>query len=206
MSLRFFDVTFRAVLVGSMLICAPVEVGAQSVDRPDKPNREKTRVVSRPQDKDRLPLSQLTTSKISRDVDAIRRECVQYNDVYRIDCLRQGIDMMLATLPENSEYEQAKNILGKTSGQLNHIVSVYQDRSATKLVPAPGANPRFKKQRQYSAIKRNTVALATKQATAAVDEAATSLLRSSENSERRYAHYQEISIAVDSTKTLLRSS
>jgi hypothetical protein len=38
-----------------------------------------------------------------------------------------------------------------------------------------------------------------------IDEASTQLLRSAENSERRYAHYQQISAAVDSTKTLLRS-
>jgi hypothetical protein len=43
-------------------------------------------------------------------------------------------------------------------------------------------------------------------AQSAVEEAATELLRSGENSARRYVHYQEISVAVDSTKVLLRSS
>jgi hypothetical protein len=55
------------------------------------------------------------------------------------------------------------------------------------------------------AIKREAVPEAMAKAQNVIDEAATQLLRSSENSERRYAHYQQISVAVDSTKVLLRS-
>ena len=56
-----------------------------------------------------------------------------------------------------------------------------------------------------SQFKRSALPKALAQATAVIDEAATQLLRSAENSERRYAHYQQISAAVDSTKVLLRS-
>ena len=54
-------------------------------------------------------------------------------------------------------------------------------------------------------MKRSALPKAMAKANAVVEEAATQLLRSAENSERRYAHYQQISAAVDSTKTLLRS-
>ena len=66
-------------------------------------------------------------------------------------------------------------------------------------------NPRFKKTRTYHAIRKADLPQAMAKANAVVTEAATELLRSAENSERRYAHYQQISAAVDSTKTLLRS-
>jgi len=153
-----------------------------------------------------MPLNRMTTRKIVLDLASVRKECSGYDEVYRIDCLRQGIDMIVATLPDNSEYRDAKRILKKASSRLGRIVSTYQDPSAPKLEVPAGANPRFKKRRSYVAIQREAVPEAMAKAQNAVNEAATALLRSSENSERRYVHYQEISVAVDSTKQLLRSS
>jgi hypothetical protein len=152
-----------------------------------------------------LPLSRATTQKIVLDLASIRKECGGYDEVYRIDCLRQGIEMVAASLPDNSEYREAKRILKKASSRLGRIVSTYQDKSAPKLDVPASANPRFHKRRRYVAIKREAVPEAMAKAQNVIDEAATQLLRSSENSERRYAHYQQISVAVDSTKVLLRS-
>ena len=44
------------------------------------------------------------------------------------------------------------------------------------------------------------------EAAAIVDDTSTILLRSTENSERRQIAYQEIAVAIDSTKVLLRSA
>jgi len=153
-----------------------------------------------------LPLSRATTEKIVLDLASVRKECGGYDEVYRIDCLRQGIDMVAASLPDNSEYREAKLILKKASSRLGRIVSKYQDTSAPKLEVPANANPRFKKRRRYVAITREAVPQAMAKAQNVIEEATTQLLRSGENSERRYAHYQEISVAVDSTKILLRSS
>lgn len=150
--------------------------------------------------------NRLETNRIIEELRLVRRECSQYEAVYRIDCLRQGIDMVVASMPDNGDYKEAKRILRRTSQRLSRIVSTYQDRSAPKLVAPRNANPRFKKRRTYRAVKRESLPRAMAEANAAVAEAATQLLRSAENSERRYAHYQQISAAVDSTKTLLRSS
>jgi hypothetical protein len=152
-----------------------------------------------------IPLNRATTEKIILDLASIRRECGGYDEVYRIDCLRQGLDMVAASLPDNSEYREAKRILKKASSRLGRIVSQYQDKSAPKLEVPARANPRFKKRRKYVAIKREAVPQAMAKAQNVIDEATTQLLRSSENSERRYVHYQNISVAVGSTKTLLRS-
>ncbi len=153
-----------------------------------------------------LPLTRPMTYKIVLDLASIRHECGSYDEIYRIDCLRQGIDMIVASLPDNSEYRNAKRILGTASRRLSRIVSTYQDPTAPKLEVPADANPRFPKRRRYTAIRPNAVPEPMAKAQSAVEEAATALLRSSENSARRYAHYQEISVAVDSTKVLLRSS
>jgi hypothetical protein len=182
--------------------------GRQTVSRPD---REPTRNVTPTTDNDgrntvSIGLSAMTTRKIVRDLESVRRECTDYDQVYRIDCLRQGIDMIVATLPDNSEYREAKNILRRTSARLSRVVATYQDPSAPRLEAAPNANPRFRKRRAYAAIRRDAVPDAMARAQKIIDEAKTELLRSGENSERRYAHYQDISFALDSTKVLLRSS
>ena len=44
------------------------------------------------------------------------------------------------------------------------------------------------------------------QAQRVVQQAETKLLRSSENSEKRFQHYQQVATAVGSTKVLLRSA
>jgi hypothetical protein len=182
---------------------------AQSVDHPhepgDKGGRDSGNNDGRSSERE-LPLSRMTTHKIVLDLASIRRECGGYDEVYRIDCLRQGIDMVVASLPDNSEYRDVKRILRRASSRLGRIVSTYQDTTAPKLEVPANANPRFRKRRRYVAIKREAVPQAMARAQNVIDEAATQLLRSSENSERRLAHYQEISVAVDSTKVLLRSS
>lgn len=163
--------------------------GRVGLDRPDR------RVVE----------VRLDTERIVQDLLSIRRECGRYDEVYRIDCLRQGIDMTIARMPDIPENRDAKRILKRASRQLASIVSTYQDRSAPVLEVPRSANPRFKSRRTYRAVKRSALPKAMAKANAVVEEAATQLLRSAENSERRYAHYQQISAAVDSTKTLLRS-
>jgi hypothetical protein len=147
----------------------------------------------------------LDTDRIVRDLQSIRRECRKYDEVYRIDCLRQGIDMTIARMADRPENRDAKRILRRASRQLASIVSTYEDRSAPRLEVPRSANPRFRTRRTYRAVKRAALPNAMAKANAVVEEAATQLLRSAENSERRYAHYQQISAAVDSTKTLLRS-
>ena len=156
-------------------------------------------------DREEIRVSRYETDRIIEDLRSVRRECGNYDEIYRIDCLRQGIDMVVASMPDSADYRDAKRILRRTSRRLGAIVSTYQDRSAPKLVAPRDANPRFKKRRTYRAVKRESLPRAMADANAVVSEAATQLLRSAENSERRYAHYQQISVAVDSTKVLLRS-
>lgn len=168
-----------------------------------RPDRSGPAGLNRP---DRLVQNErLDTERIVQDLLSIRRECRKYDEVYRIDCLRQGIDMTIARMANRPENREAKQILRRASRQLAGIVATYEDRSAPLLEVPRSANPRFKTRRTYRAVKRSALPKAMAKANAVVEEAATQLLRSAENSERRYVHYQQISAAIDSTKTLLRS-
>lgn len=172
----------------------------------DKGGRDGGRNNSNHDRADRLVKNErLDTDRIVQDLLSIKRECGRYDDVYRIDCLRQGIDMTIARMSDRPENRDAKKILRRASRQLAAIVSTYEDDNAAVLEVSPNVNPRFKKKRTYHAVRKADLPKAMAKANAVVDEAATQLLRSAENSERRYAHYQQISAAVDSTKTLLRS-
>jgi hypothetical protein len=185
---------------------------AQSVDHPHNPDpghdpggNGGQNIGGRGEERD-VRLSQVITRRIVLDLASVRKECSNYDEVYRIDCLRQGIDMIVGTLPDNSEYRDVKRVLRQASARLARIVSTYEDTAAPRLDAPANANPRFKRRRHYVAIRREAAPEAMAKATRVIEEATTELLRSGENSERRYAHYQQISVAVDSTKILLRSS
>jgi hypothetical protein len=66
-------------------------------------------------DRREIQITRLDTDRIVRDLRSIRLECGQYDQVYRIDCLRQGIDMVAANIPDAPEYREAKRILRRTS-------------------------------------------------------------------------------------------
>ena len=150
-------------------------------------------------------LNWLLTNRISKDFNAAVTECGRYDDVYRIDCLRQNMQRIADSLPDDGDYGRVKRILSNAAGKLGGIVEKYADPKAPRLTPPPGANPRFRQNRSYKAVRRDKVRQAMTEAAQAVQEAATQLLRSSENSAARLAHYQSISVAVGSTKVLLRS-
>ncbi len=151
-------------------------------------------------------INTLITGKIVKDFDAVVQECSQYDPVYRIDCLKKNIDDIIKSLPNNGAYRDARKILTNASRSLDRIVRQNQDTAAPYQDKKSGANLRFKRHHRYRAIKRNKLQVALSQARAVMEEARTQLLRSSENSQARFAHYQAIATAVGSTKVLLRST
>ena len=75
----------------------------------------------------------LDTERIVQDLLSIRRECRKYDEVYRIDCLRQGIDMTIARMSDRRENREAKRILRHASRQLAAIVDTYEDENAALI-------------------------------------------------------------------------
>ncbi len=154
----------------------------------------------------RTNLNWLITQSVNKDLAAANDECGRYDPEYRIDCLKTNIDNMLRKLPRSGDYREARQILQKASQRLGNIVNKYADPSKPRIKATPGANPRFKRVRHYRAVKRSALNSAMREARQVIQEAQTQLLRSAENSSLRRAHYQSISVAVGSTKVLLRSA
>jgi hypothetical protein len=153
----------------------------------------------------RTNLNWLITNKIHKDFAAAVTECGRYDPVYRIDCLRQNLDHLIRSMPSSGDYRQARQILERASRRLGAIVNKYDDPETPRLKPRSRANPRFLQNRSYRAVKRRQLGRALAEARQVIQEASTQLLRSSENSVARLAHYETMAVAVNSTKVLLRS-
>lgn len=115
---------------------------------------------------------------------------------YRFDCLRNVLGRAASTIENRPNYRDAARELRSLSRKLDGIVSKYQDRSAPRAAVG---------QRTYRAVSTANLEQARREASEAIDESVTKLLRSAGNSEKRKTHYSQIATAVGSTKRLLRS-
>ncbi len=115
---------------------------------------------------------------------------------YRFDCLRNVLGRAASTIENRPNYRDAARELRSLSRKLDGIVSKYQDRSAPRAAVG---------QRTYRAVSTANLDQARREASEAIDESVTKLLRSAGNSEKRKTHYSQIATAVGSTKRLLRS-
>jgi hypothetical protein len=130
-------------------------------------------------------------------IESGSRECEgALRPEYRFDCLKNVLARAASTIENRPNYREAAQDLRSLSRQLDGIVTRYQDTGA----PRATLN-----RRSYRAVSQANLAQARREATAAIEETTTKLLRSAGNSEKRKVHYAQISRAVGSTKTLLRS-
>lgn len=125
---------------------------------------------------------------------------------YRIDCIRFYFRQVASELPQTGEYAPVRAALARAADQLDAIVRQNQDTAAPSVRPRQNGKPAAPRLPPIRAIRADAEARAARQAEAVIAEAATALLRSTENSERRMTHFQQIAAAIDSTKVLLRSA
>ncbi|MCF3641086.1 hypothetical protein LXM94_14010 [Rhizobium sp. TRM95111] len=147
--------------------------------------------------------SDYLTNAIVLNLRAVREECSRYDPIYRLDCVQQGFEEVARRMPQG-DYREARQIIFRAAAQLDSVVARNADRSVPRQRSVP--NRRFKQKKTYTAVKRQNLRQAMQQAERVVAEAETRLLRSAENSEKRYSHYQQIAAAVGSNKVLLRSA
>ncbi|MHA7775443.1 hypothetical protein [Roseibium sp. M-1] len=130
-------------------------------------------------------------------IESGSRECEgSFRPEYRFDCLKNVLARAASTIERRPNYQEAGRELRSLSRKLDSIVTQYQDTSAPRATQG---------RRSYRAVSQANIARASREATAAIEETATKLLRSAGNSEKRKVHYSQIASAVGSTKRLLRS-
>lgn len=125
---------------------------------------------------------------------------------YRIDCLRLHFWRLSQDLPSTGDYAPVRAALAKAAADLDAIVRQNLDTSAPRLRVRANGKPAAPLLPPIRAVRAGTEARVAKQAERVIAEATTALLRSTENSDRRMTHYQQIASAISSTKVLLRSA
>lgn len=124
---------------------------------------------------------------------------------YRIDCIRFYFMQLAHELPETGDYAPLQQALAEGAAKLDAIVRRDLDPGAPALRPRVGGRPAAPRTAPIRAVSPAAEARAAREAAAVIEETATILLRSAENSQRRMAHFQQIAAAIGSTKVLLRS-
>jgi hypothetical protein len=153
------------------------------------------------------PVTEATTDVLVARIAEVNAVCDWLLQPYRLWCLANGYDLMAETLLPFGGYRDVRQVLKRTAGELRAIAQANADPEAEPVVlrrreggaTAVGSAP-------IRAVRRDTVSRTNRQAEAVLEEAATVLLRSAENSTRRQVSYQRIAQAIDSSKVLLRSA
>lgn len=125
---------------------------------------------------------------------------------YRIDCIRFYFRQIASELPRTGEYAPVRDALTTAADKLDAIIRQNLDPNAPTIRPRLNGKSAAPRLPPIRAIRPESEARAMRAAQAVIEEAETVLLRSTENSDRRMAHYQQIAAAIDSTKVLLRST
>ncbi|MCC2111316.1 MAG: hypothetical protein KDJ16_04715 [Hyphomicrobiales bacterium] len=145
----------------------------------------------------RLAFSNANTGQAVAIIDSGKRECASAGAAYAADCLASVFESAAASLARHPDYDPVRKELLSASKKLKALVAENEDKEAPKI---------RKRGKRIRAVKKASVAAVNRKAQAIVTETATKLLRSAGNSEKRKVHYTKIAKAVESTKTILRST
>lgn len=151
----------------------------------------------------RSGLSDAGTRSVTRLIAAVARDCEALPIDYRVDCLGQGLRWVAKQVPNHRAYRPVRSQLTRTGTKLQDLARTNQDTTRPKI--GPKRRTSGQPVRTYRAVKRDRARFAVPEAKRVIDEAATSLLRSAENSKNRRVHYQRVARYLSSTKRILRS-
>ncbi len=139
-------------------------------------------------------LSSAVTKEVVKILKSGGRECGALNKVYRYDCYRWAYKRAADVLSGRAAYKEAFRALVKVEEVLEREVARNAD---------PATPPLRRGFTTYKAVKPQAVPKVKAKAITALEEAETTLLRSSDD---KGVHYANIAEAVNSNKVLLRSA
>ena len=138
-------------------------------------------------------LNNAATNRLVRFLERGIRLCQSIDGVYRYDCYRQNYKTAADRLAGNGAYAIPLAALRDVEQALENVVARNAD---------PSTKVKRKGRATFRAVKPDSTAKAKEIFRRALDEAATTLLRSSEGAG---THYTRIAQALDSNKVLLRA-
>ncbi|MGB3245135.1 MAG: hypothetical protein WBB25_11410 [Sulfitobacter sp.] len=203
---------FRASLFVPFLLGAPIQAFAGDSDVGIfEPGFVLTDVFpstdTQPQTQNLAVASNSGTAFVTQGIADAYRLCANLpQKEYTVDCLGERMAELAETLPDAGDYVEAKAVLEDTAQKLRSVAR--RNRSATKPVARVRSTVRSTPvvTAPLTPVKTEAVEASLAEAVQILDEAETTLLRSTGSSDRRKVHYQAMAAAVGSNKILLRST
>ncbi|AYD00361.1 hypothetical protein [Neorhizobium sp. NCHU2750] len=149
-------------------------------------------------------LNDLMTQSIVRDLASVRAECMAGSPVYRLDCIRQGLELTSRRAPYHGDYGPMREALRAGAAAVAPIIDADADTDRDRLEVDPGTNPRFKARRYYTPTKAGSYDATKADAFKALDATQQRLLEIGKRSPDWYRAYTTVSIAVASLADVLR--
>lgn len=170
----------------------------------DEPSDYESHADRNPQPK--LAIAASETRRIIKLISDGRDFCSGVPLLYRVDCLRYHFWKVAQTLPKTGDYAPVRAALLNAADQLEAIRDANLDPAGKPTQFRLRSKPDAARVPALVPIRPASAAQANSAATEVIAQTTTILLRSTENSDRRQASYQEIAAVIDSTKVLLRSA
>jgi hypothetical protein len=99
-----------------------------------------------------LSLNELVTQSLVRDLQSMRTECLAAAAAYRLDCLRQGLELTSRRVPFHGEYGPIRIVFQSAAAALGSLITSSANSNLNRQVVPPDTNPRFKTRRYYTAV------------------------------------------------------
>lgn len=124
---------------------------------------------------------------------------------YRVDCLAERLQVVSDGIPEDSDYDEVRQVLNAASAEMAQLARNNRDADLPRAPASRQGDSSERTTRPLTPISAAAQAEVGQQAIAILEQAQTQLLRSAEGSNSRSLQYAQIAQAIDSTKVLLRS-
>ena len=148
--------------------------------------------------------SSLFLKELLTSLTAARLFCEQLNDeTLQVDCLSERLEQISSEIPEDTDYDEVRDVLANTAAELGALARQNRDRSRPRVNAASPNDPASGTSRPLLPIAPDRLAEVNAAASAILDDATTVLLRSADKSNRN--QYTRIAQALESNKVLLRS-
>lgn len=149
-------------------------------------------------------LNDTVTQGIVRDLAAVRSECLAAQPIYRLDCIRQGLELASRRAPYHGDYGPMREALRAGAASVAPIINANADTATDRLEVRPGTNPRFMARRYYTATKAASYNDTKADAFKALDATQSRLLDIGQRSPGWNKAYTAVAIATASLADVLR--
>ncbi|SFB50932.1 hypothetical protein SAMN03159496_04479 [Rhizobium sp. NFR07] len=151
-----------------------------------------------------MTLNPVVTQAVLRDFDAIRAECAKSDQIYRPDCIRQGLELTSRRIPFHGDYGAMRQTLRQTSMEIASEVSSKKDPNRDRLEIDPDTNVRFRSRRYYTPVKISEMTTVKTRVSAALDACQSRLLKLADRSTSWNKNYTVVAVGVSRLSSVLR--